>query len=52
MPPFPASRTCAACGLLDPEPRRGRGRRFACTRCGHEDDAGHPGQGAGTVTRS
>lgn len=39
--PFHTSQTCAACGLVDPESRKGCGRLFACTRCGHEDDADH-----------
>ncbi|MFD8632959.1 RNA-guided endonuclease InsQ/TnpB family protein [Streptomyces sp. NPDC059533] len=41
VPPFHTSQTCAACGLVDPESRKGCGRLFACTRCGHEDDADH-----------
>ncbi|MFJ6485695.1 MULTISPECIES: RNA-guided endonuclease InsQ/TnpB family protein [unclassified Streptomyces] len=39
VPPFHTSQTCAACGLVDPGSRKGCGRLFACTRCGHEDDA-------------
>lgn len=41
VPPFHTSQTCAACGEVDPESRKGCGRLFACTRCGHEDDADH-----------
>ncbi|MCX5378043.1 transposase [Streptomyces sp. NBC_00091] len=41
VPPFHTSQTCAACGLVDPQSRQGCGRLFACTRCGHEDDADH-----------
>lgn len=41
VPPFHTSQTCAACGQVDPESRKGCGRLFACTRCGHEDDADH-----------
>ncbi|MEU6760300.1 transposase [Streptomyces sp. NPDC046685] len=41
VPPFHTSQTCAACGQIDPESRKGCGRLFACTRCGHEDDADH-----------
>ncbi|MFZ3470791.1 RNA-guided endonuclease InsQ/TnpB family protein [Streptomyces sp. 4.24] len=41
VPPFHTSQTCAACGQVDPESRKGSGRLFACTRCGHEDDADH-----------
>ncbi|MCX5608178.1 MULTISPECIES: transposase [unclassified Streptomyces] len=41
VPPFHTSQTCAACGLVDPGSRKGCGRLFACTRCGHEDDADH-----------
>ncbi|WP_030718182.1 RNA-guided endonuclease InsQ/TnpB family protein [Streptomyces sp. NRRL F-2580] len=41
VPPFHTSQTCAACGLVDPGSRKGRGRLFACTRCGYEDDADH-----------
>ncbi|MGR4879253.1 RNA-guided endonuclease InsQ/TnpB family protein [Streptomyces sp. LARHCF249] len=41
VPPFHTSQTCAACGLVDPESRKGCGRLFACTRCGHVDDADH-----------
>ncbi len=36
-----APQTCAGCGPVDPESRRGCGRRFAPTRYGHEDDADH-----------
>ncbi|MFB6822596.1 RNA-guided endonuclease InsQ/TnpB family protein [Streptomyces virginiae] len=39
--PFHTSQTCAACGQVDPESRKGCGRLFACTHCGHEDDADH-----------
>lgn len=39
VPPFHTSQTCAACGQADAESRKGRGRLFACTHCGHEDDA-------------
>ncbi|WP_329376297.1 transposase [Streptomyces sp. NBC_01351] len=41
VPPFHTSQTCAKCGEVDPESRKGCGRLFACTRCGHEDDADH-----------
>ncbi|MCP3819054.1 transposase [Streptomyces sp. A3M-1-3] len=41
VPPFQTSQTCAACGRVDPESRKGCGRLFACVRCGHEDDADH-----------
>ncbi|MEV7519868.1 transposase [Streptomyces sp. NPDC091371] len=41
VPPFHTSQTCAACGLVDPESRKGCGRLFICVRCGHEDDADH-----------
>lgn len=41
VPPFHTSQTCAKCGQVDPESRKGCGRLFACTRCGHEDDADH-----------
>ncbi|MFI8500840.1 RNA-guided endonuclease InsQ/TnpB family protein [Streptomyces sp. NPDC085524] len=41
VPPFHTSQTCAQCGRVDPESRKGCGRLFACTRCGHEDDADH-----------
>ncbi|MCX5010941.1 transposase [Streptomyces sp. NBC_00555] len=41
VPPFHTSQTCAACGLVDPGSRKGCGRHFTCTRCGHEDDADH-----------
>lgn len=41
VPPFHTSQTCAACGQVDPESRKGCGRLFACTRCGHEDNADH-----------
>ncbi|MFB7465286.1 RNA-guided endonuclease InsQ/TnpB family protein [Streptomyces sp. NPDC056224] len=41
VPPFHTSQTCAACGLVDPGSRKGCGRLFACTHCGHEDDADH-----------
>ncbi|MGW7459809.1 RNA-guided endonuclease InsQ/TnpB family protein [Streptomyces sp. NPDC054797] len=41
VPPFHTSQTCAACGQVDPGSRKGCGRLFACTRCGHEDDADH-----------
>ncbi|MCX5607413.1 RNA-guided endonuclease TnpB family protein [Streptomyces sp. NBC_00047] len=41
VPPFHTSQTCAACGLVDPESRKGCGRLFACAHCGHEDDADH-----------
>ncbi|MEU9375257.1 transposase [Streptomyces sp. NPDC048255] len=41
VPPFHTSQTCAACGLVDPESRKGCGRLFACTRCEHVDDADH-----------
>ncbi|MFG2293936.1 zinc ribbon domain-containing protein [Streptomyces sp. NPDC048603] len=41
VPAFHTSQTCARCGLVDPESRQGCGRLFACTRCGHEDDADH-----------
>lgn len=39
--PFHTSQTCAACGRVDPESRKGCGRLFACVHCGHEDDADH-----------
>lgn len=39
--PFHTSQTCAKCGQVDPESRKGCGRLFACTHCGHEDDADH-----------
>ncbi|WTW76342.1 transposase [Streptomyces sp. NBC_00009] len=41
VPAFHTSQTCAACGQVDPESRKGRGRLFACVHCGHEDDADH-----------
>ncbi|MEU8580889.1 RNA-guided endonuclease InsQ/TnpB family protein [Streptomyces abikoensis] len=41
VPPFHTSQTCAACGIVDAESRKGCGRLFACTHCGHEDDADH-----------
>ncbi|MGW8886764.1 RNA-guided endonuclease InsQ/TnpB family protein [Streptomyces sp. NPDC055749] len=41
VPPFHTSQTCAACGRVDPESRKGCGRLFACVHCGHEDDADH-----------
>ncbi|MCJ1677142.1 transposase [Streptomyces sp. APSN-46.1] len=41
VPPFHTSQTCAACGQVDAESRKGCGRLFACTHCGHEDDADH-----------
>lgn len=41
IPPFHTSQTCAKCGQVDPESRKGCGRLFACTYCGHEDDADH-----------
>ncbi len=41
VPPFHTSQTCAACGKVDPESRKGCGRLFACMHCGHEDDADH-----------
>ncbi|MFD8632139.1 RNA-guided endonuclease InsQ/TnpB family protein [Streptomyces sp. NPDC059533] len=41
VPPFHTSQTCAKCGQVDPGSRQGCGRLFACTRCGHEDDADH-----------
>ncbi|MFB6519293.1 RNA-guided endonuclease InsQ/TnpB family protein [Streptomyces sp. NPDC056401] len=41
VPPFHTSQTCAACGQIDPESRKGCGRLFACIRCGYEDDADH-----------
>ncbi|MER5762942.1 transposase [Streptomyces sp. NPDC002082] len=41
VPPFHTSQTCAECGQVDPESRKGCGRLFACTRCGHVDDADH-----------
>ncbi|MCY0927098.1 transposase [Streptomyces sp. H27-H1] len=41
VPAFHTSQTCAACGQVDPESRKGCGRLFACTRCRHEDDADH-----------
>ncbi|MFJ8016352.1 RNA-guided endonuclease InsQ/TnpB family protein [Streptomyces sp. NPDC096339] len=41
VPPFHTSQTCAACAQVDPESRKGCGRLFACTLCGHEDDADH-----------
>ncbi|MFF4156488.1 RNA-guided endonuclease InsQ/TnpB family protein [Streptomyces sp. NPDC001678] len=41
VPAFHTSQTCAACGTVDPDSRKGCGRLFACTRCGHEDDADH-----------
>lgn len=39
VPAFHTSQTCAACGLVDPESRKGCGRLFACVHCGYEDDA-------------
>jgi putative transposase len=39
VPAFHTSQTCAACGMVDPESRKGCGRLFACAHCGHEDDA-------------
>ncbi|MGW2271373.1 RNA-guided endonuclease InsQ/TnpB family protein [Streptomyces yangpuensis] len=39
--PFHTSQTCARCGQVDPESRKGCGRLFACTRFGYEDDADH-----------
>lgn len=39
VPAFHTSQTCAACGQIDPESRKGCGRLFACVYCGHEDDA-------------
>ncbi|MEV7894247.1 RNA-guided endonuclease InsQ/TnpB family protein [Streptomyces cyaneofuscatus] len=41
VPPFHTSQTCAVCGRVDPESRKGCGRLFACVHCGHEDDADH-----------
>ncbi|MFC4886190.1 RNA-guided endonuclease InsQ/TnpB family protein [Streptomyces beijiangensis] len=41
VPAFHTSQTCAACGQVDPESRKGCGRLFACAHCGHEDDADH-----------
>ncbi|MFZ3498150.1 RNA-guided endonuclease InsQ/TnpB family protein [Streptomyces sp. 5.8] len=41
VPPFHTSQTCAKCGQVDSESRKGCGRLFACARCGHEDDADH-----------
>ncbi|MGW6362242.1 RNA-guided endonuclease InsQ/TnpB family protein [Streptomyces sp. NPDC055092] len=41
VPAFHTSQTCAACGQVDPESRKGCGRLFACVHCGHEDDADH-----------
>ncbi|MEU6757064.1 transposase [Streptomyces sp. NPDC046685] len=41
VPPFHTSQTCAKCGQVDLGSRKGCGRLFACTRCGHEDDADH-----------
>ncbi|MFJ6795565.1 RNA-guided endonuclease InsQ/TnpB family protein [Streptomyces sp. NPDC091268] len=41
VPPFHTSRTCARCGRVDPDSRKGCGRLFACAHCGHEDDADH-----------
>ncbi|WP_217507056.1 RNA-guided endonuclease InsQ/TnpB family protein [Streptomyces lunaelactis] len=41
VPAFHTSQTCAACGKVDPESRKGCGRLFACVHCGHEDDADH-----------
>ncbi|MFG2027812.1 RNA-guided endonuclease InsQ/TnpB family protein [Streptomyces sp. NPDC048825] len=38
---FHTSQTCAACGRVDPESRKGCGRLFACVHCRHEDDADH-----------
>ncbi|MGB7588009.1 MAG: transposase [Solirubrobacterales bacterium] len=35
--PRNTSRTCPECGAVDPESRKGP--RFACTACGHSDDA-------------
>jgi putative transposase len=34
-----SSQTCARCGVRDPESRRGCGRLFACTHCGHTEHA-------------
>lgn len=41
VPPFHTSRTCAVCGRVDRESRKGCGRLFACVHCGHEGDADH-----------
>ncbi|MEC3917796.1 RNA-guided endonuclease InsQ/TnpB family protein [Nocardia sp. CDC160] len=34
-----SSQTCCRCGARDPESRRGCGRLFACTQCGHTEHA-------------
>jgi putative transposase len=34
-----SSQTCSRCGVRDPESRRGCGRLFACTWCGHTEHA-------------
>ncbi|MGX1669839.1 RNA-guided endonuclease InsQ/TnpB family protein [Streptomyces sp. NPDC055400] len=39
VPAFHTSQTCAACGKVDSESRKGCGRLFACVHCGHEVDA-------------
>ncbi|MEU5283887.1 transposase [Streptomyces sp. NPDC020755] len=41
VPPFHTSQTCAACGRVDPESRKGCGRLFVCVHCEHEDNADH-----------
>lgn len=34
-----SSQTCSRCGARDPDSRRGCGRLFACTQCGHTEHA-------------
>jgi putative transposase len=34
-----SSQTCSRCGVRDPESRRGCGRLFACSHCGHTEHA-------------
>ena len=36
--PARSSQTCSKCWLVDPESRRNQ-NRFACTACGHEENA-------------
>ena len=36
--PAHSSQTCSNCGVVDPKSRRTR-ERFACTACGHEENA-------------
>jgi putative transposase len=41
VPAAGTSQTCGRCGVRDPQSRRGCGRLFACTACGHTDHADH-----------